>query len=768
MQKLKFHNPKEIEEHYSAQLLAGYRLPEEGKGSALNENKKSYCEYFTKQYSRFKQDMTEAYSSGVFNRLILGHYTAWIDAWMHLTWKQVLAEKREVLAACEVNGQEQLRYYIGDLAQKHKKLNEIEQLVERLKHEKTFIDSGESVYYENYLTDIKQIISNTEAEILVLKEILPTIAKENYQESDLLAVLTIFSRGSYARGELTFSSDIDIGYCFQPQNVKKDLLRTGQELVKRFQELLSCLSINIASQYFESGENLNRFTHTNNLHTIPSILESRSILGNSELLTDLKKQFLAICPKEKTIRYLKTQIDRLERTPNDIFSIKMGYGGIRHLQLALWMVVVIFEVNASNTWEILLFLRENDWISSIDVQSAAQSLAFYLELRNFTELCRVSPHEKEKENSSVTKDRLDDKFCSDFLQLGRKFADIDAMDRYRMYSTVSVSKIAKSIIRLVDTQTIRKQLSGLCLIKQLGANRIIQFDNAKEKLAWNIQRSGVESLKRNDITGIQDGLTFFHNRANLFELFLYIAKTGSILSQTIRDNFSLLVPQLEKQESETNKSEYRAFIFHLFVSKRASTAIRQMVEIAAPPDVNGKIKTLLGIFLPPVNDMRFLLRNIAVHQYPLCVHSVKALEQLEYEIKRVAKSEPELWKFLNDNALFALKWATFFHDIGKIDPKADHEKFGPQLSGCLLKSLGWKRNSEVQEISRFLIRNHQSLVRYSQLAAFPDQGIIKLFEIALRDPGKVLLLYLINIADYKSVNNDHKRDTANLERFFKK
>ena len=727
-----------------------------------------YRRHFAEQFGRFKREMAEAYSSGQPHRLILSCHTAWINAWMRLTWKRVLAEREEILVECEKTGREQLRYHIGDMARKRTRRSEIERLVRQLKFEKRFVDSGESVYYENCLAEIERQIAETEEEIAILEEILPTIAKTDYRESDLLGVLTIFARGSYARGELTFASDVDIGYCLRMRDGRKDLLRTGQELIKRFQDLLSGLPIDLASQYFELDEDLSRFAQTNNLHTIPSILEARPILGNSRLLADLKSQFLAICPKEKMIRYLKTQCDRLRQTPHDTFFIKLGHGGIRHLQLALWMTTIIFGLKTSDTREILSFLRQNGWISSVDVQSAAQSLAFYLELRNFPELYRASRRGTAKNRPTMPKDLLNDAFCSVFIRSGRRFADIDRMDRYRMYAVASVAKTANAVFRLIDSQTVRKRLSRLYVTKQLGTNRIVRFDKTTEKLSWNFQRTRLEFDPKKPIAEGRDGSAFFLNRENLFELFLYIAETGSLLSRKIQDEFSLLVRRLDDLESETDRSEYREFLFRLLNCDYASTAIRQMFDIAAPPDAGGEVKTLLGVFLPPANGMRFLLRNVEVHQHPLCIHSVKALEQVEREIERTSESEPELWKFQNDNTLFALKWATLFHDIGKIDPNADHEKLGPKLSGRLLESLGWEKCSEVQEVSRFLIRNHQAVVRYSQLAAFPDQGIIKLFELAQRDPGRVFLLYLINIADYRSVNDEQKRNTANLERFFKK
>ena len=189
------------------------------------------------------------------------------------------------------------------------------------------------------------------------------------------------------------------------------------------------------------------------------------------------------------------------------------------------------------------------------------------------------------------------------------------------------------------------------------------------------------------------------------------------------------------------KKKIKTFIFELFTAKNASIAVAEMLDVCTPLTKDGSITTLLGLFLPEVNQMRLLLRNLQVHEYPLCIHSIKALEQVEIEMIDLENRESDWWSLINDNDIFALKWSVFFHDIGKINPYRNHEEFGPILSSEMLSRLGWKKNSEVMIISRLLIRNHQSVVRFGKLSTFLDLGILKFFELAQRDPRNVILLY---------------------------
>ena len=97
-------------------------------------------------------------------------------------------------------------------------------------------------------------------------------------------------------GELSFASDLDLGYCLDVPILNRGEVELYRELITRIEHLLNVASIETASQYFEINENLSRFTELDTIHTIPSILESRALLGSEMLFERLKKQFYDILP----------------------------------------------------------------------------------------------------------------------------------------------------------------------------------------------------------------------------------------------------------------------------------------------------------------------------------------------------------------------------------------------------------------------------------------------------------------------------------------
>jgi UTP:GlnB (protein PII) uridylyltransferase len=98
-----------------------------------------------------------------------------------------------------------------------------------------------------------------------------------------------------------------------------------------------------------------------------------------------------------------------------------------------------------------------------------------------------------------------------------------------------------------------------------------------------------------------------------------------------------------------------------------------MFEICEPIDEDNLPNTLIGCFIPETNKMRFLLRNLSVHQHTVCVHSLKALDQVQKELYKLKNDYPELHQYLEAKHIIALKWAVLFHDLGRNDPHADHE-----------------------------------------------------------------------------------------------
>lgn len=688
-----------------------------------------------------------------------------------------MAEQKMLMKDALKTGLQKKAYLEKTIPSKIEKHQDIANLLSDTKDQSVGMDPAEKSYYSNQLKDLQKEIEDLKQELELLKDLRNRTKVEEIPEEILLKHFSVFARGGYGRAELTFSSDVDLGYCLELQDAAGLVVLTIQELLRRMEDLFQETSLDFASQYFELGEDLSRFGRTDMLHTIPSILEGRCILGKTSVLRKLKAEFLRICPPEKAIRFLKKQMDALSIKGNDTLHIKEGYGGIRHLQYVLWMVLIVENTEISNTTDLLDYLVSKKWITFHDRQNLNIILEFYFDLRNFIGLYQFYTEELKRVDydgvltgRKIKKDFLDSTVTMAYLNLKKRFITVDYMDRFRLHAVGVVSSLAQSIVRDMLNHTVTEEFPGFSLVKHLGSNTIIDLlpVEKKPRSAWNI--SEVVERRKKTLEDIQKEIfkQLFVDIDNIFTLFLYIAKTGNKLSRVLLDGFSSIVEELYGQIDLAKHHQTRQFIFDLFIAENGSAAIRQMMDIRSAVSRDGHLMTLLGVFIPETNQMRFLLRNLDVHEFPLCIHSLKALEQVEKEIENSQKNESELWRFVSDKDIFSLKWSTLFHDIGKINPYRNHEKWGPIISTDMLKRLGWPEQDEVMEMVRFLIANHQSVVRFSQLSTYLDLGILKFFELAQRDPRKVLLLYLINLSDFKSVNSEMRGKAAHLESFFEK
>lgn len=732
---------------------------------SLTERKALYEAFFQAEYLDYRRKMAETIlvSESAFD--VVADHTAWMDAWIMFTWQFVYAEEETLMRELLKESDKKLLFLKGTIPDKQKKKEELAEFIHSANSKPLHMEVAERAYYKNSLSDLERELEEAEKELGILEEITPQIASIRADESRILEGLVIFARGGYGRGELTFTSDIDLGYCVDLDSISALEQQTARELIKRMEDLFQVLDLDFASQYLELKEDLSRFSQTAALHTVPSLLEGRSIIGNHSNLKQLKQQILTICPQEKMIRYLKKQLDELKLESNEAFDIKEGYGGVRHIQFSIWMVLIVVSHESGNSVDIFNFLKRNGWISPLDETRLNQALELYFDLRNFIGLYEFFSErlgnmgfENLVKRQTEGSNYLDDQSCMAYLKLKDRFTTVDFLDRFRLFSMHTVARLSQSIVGNILDRTITQRLPGFILFKHLGTNQITHFQPLTE--SPGDAESGVVSKGP-----LED---FFLHLPNLLELFKYIGKSGNQLSSNLSETLSALVPDLYQSVQLDQSDLLRQFIFDLFVTENGSVAIRQMIDIASPLSRKGNIRTLLGLFLPEVNQMRYLLRNTEVHEFPLCIHSLKALEQVEEEIDNVQKNEPELWRFISEKDIFALKWSVFFHDVGKINPYRNHEELGPVLSTQMLLRLGWEEDSGTLDLIRLLIEHHQSVVRFSRLSTYLDLGILKFFELAQRDPVKVLLLYLINICDYKSVNSEMKHRTAHLEQFFEK
>ena len=146
-------------------------------------------------------------------------------------------------------------------------------------------------YYRNIEADLTNEIEKQNERLKELKVQLPQISKSTLEREFLLNHFVIFARGGYGRAELSFASDKDLGYCLDTQQLNAAEAEICRQFIVHIEHLLRKAGIETAHQYFELNEDLSRFKDPSTIHTIPSILESRVLLGSKNLVNALKRRF---------------------------------------------------------------------------------------------------------------------------------------------------------------------------------------------------------------------------------------------------------------------------------------------------------------------------------------------------------------------------------------------------------------------------------------------------------------------------------------------
>ena len=721
----------------------------------LEKSKAAYANLFKKKHTAFCKKTAKLNLKSSNSWLIIIEYRIWMIEWIQFSWNNVVKEKPLIIENLLSNSGQQIKYLDTTIQRKANEKVQLESFLLAPDGQEIPLEPAEKEYYYKRLKDLEVELLGLKKQLEALVEIVPYLNEKHINQNELEKHLVIFSRGGFGRGELTFSSDIDLGYCVDLSKLDVFHAKILEELIGRMNDNFNMIPLEFSSQYFKLHEDLKRFQKLEALHTLPSILESSLIFGNKNILKVLRNQIRNVVPIEKMIRYLKRQRTELRLVSNHEFDIKKGYGGLRHLHYAFWTILILEERLGGGTEELLRLGEQKGWITRMDVECILSVLEFYFDLRNFMGL--YSFYIKELKHmgqfpvpdpDKIKLNYWDDTICLAYLKLKDRFLSVDFLDRHRLHAMHQVVKVSQKLFYGALDRTIKEKVSDFYIVKHLESLEILRLDVRNS--AVNNKNYPLKKLK---------------SYGKVLKLFEYISRTGNKLCSDLMQEISLIVEDIYLLP-EGEKAEIKDLLTVIFTNEFSSVALEQMFEISAPISRDGKIKTLLGKFIPEVNEMRFVIRNINVHQYPMCIHSLKALRQMETEIQILSKKEPELWAFANKEDIFALKWSILFHDIGKIDLYKPHEEFGPVLSNKILIRLGWEEGSPVLDKIRLLVRHHQSVVRFSRLSRYFDHSMIQFIELAERDPRKLMMLYLVNLSDLKSVNEEIRSKTGPLEELF--
>jgi len=221
----------------------------------------------------------------------------------------------------------------------------------------------------------------------------------------------------------------------------------------------------------------------------------------------------------------------------------------------------------------------------------------------------------------------------------------------------------------------------------------------------------------------------------LMEVFRQTVKHRATLSVELRNRLRHFVSHLGKME---------------FRSQPVGDACRDM--LMSPEPVGQTIQMmhetrLLERLIPQFHQLNCKVEYDSYHEYTIDQHILLTLQTADEMASDPDVKIRQLYRSLKRRYL--LRLVLLLHDIGK-SQDGNHEQSGAIMAEDICERLGFRE--EESERVRFLVQHHLDM-SYFSLQREPEDHNIEQFALALGDLEMLDMLYLVTIADIRSVGH---------------
>lgn len=659
---------------------------------------------------------------------ILFRHSTLLDALHRFALNVAMGELPLLVRKKMLENEKELERKREQIPQKETQLVHLNQQLESMAAEEGE-DSSQREYYAGLANALETSLSNQRENLVQLETLALELAAWKGDRALAEERLTVFARGGYGRAEMSFCSDVDTGYCLDNRGLSDGQVSVFQELVVRVDEVLEHSGVRTVHQYFEIAEDLSRFSETEALHTFPAVLEARCVAGNIEVLDELKARFKALLPFEKVARQKSEEFDQQHEGNLTIMNLKEDFGGLRSIQIPLWLLGMTFKASNFMTMDLLQLARRKELLSMWEVSRLLQALEFLYELRNFVGMAESHYYDREARESGfyvpdIQPNTIDDHLVRLYLFRRHRFSSLDDFDRFRLRLVMEMRRISRKLMQRVLDQTLSQKLAGLRVAVHLGERTIRSIHSVNQ-------------------AGSADMRALFQDSASLLSLFSYMAQTNYDLSNDLKDGLAGVVTTFTLPVGETDLHRQAYLFSQLMEGRFAHRALSAMFEISDP--LTPGMPTLIGRYIPACDEMVCLLRTYDSRALPLHSHSLASLAQGQSALEELQQHYPDLHALLEEGDVLALKWALFLHDIARVEYSDAAPARSAEQAVEVLNLLGYT-DSLLEEKVRLLISHHRTLAELSRMATYMDQAMAQYYEVANHTLSNVVLLFLTNLA----------------------
>lgn len=510
--------------------------------------------------------------------------------------------------------------------------------------------------------------------------------------------------GGFGRGELSFSSDLDLLFLHQNK-----LPQTFQEIIKEF-------TYGLWDAGFEVGHTTASVSSVKRLiqedfTILTNYLEARFISGDREFFDEWRASFLKSFGAQSRRRFFENLVQfregRILQYGDSSYllepHVKEGVGGLRDVHAMRWAGWVYLQDVSFDA------LIRQDWITPQEKLWVEQAYDFLWRVR--LQLHQVTGRRQDQLLFPEQEQLASRLGCMD----GAQGSAVEAFMRLYYRHTARIRRTASFFLeRLQEAQKrfpklpFRKRiLPGPFLLE----GRHLHFLEPEwvKKDPRLLMRFFWQAAKSN---------AHFHHQAG----------------QVIRENLKFFSDSVRK-DPETVKQ----FFDVLLDPKNAFRILNVMLETA-----------FLDAFIPEFSPVRYRVQHDVYHLYTVDEHLLRTVRELH----RMELGEDEDILHLELKDIFVqlknrrvLYLAALIHDVGKGQGK-NHAIRGAGMAGAIAERLQF--TAEEADLLRFLIEYHLILPETALKRDLMDEKPIAYCAVEIADRERLRLLHLLSIADSRA------------------
>ena len=528
----------------------------------------------------------------------------------------------------------------------------------------------------------------------------------------------VVALGGYGRYEMAPHSDVDVMVLFDNEQTKLANAETAQ----RFLHSLWNLGFDVGHSVRTIKDCLNLYQ--TDVDVWASVLESRYVCGNAEVMTKYTDAFLATIQKKQDLKFISSVISGVdERHKKYEHSVKLlepnlknSAGGVRDLHSLVWIyrskdvkyfTTHPFRTNRSGCVSLFDQLANDGIIGAVEREEYERAFDAILRIRN-----ELHYH------SNAQQDILE---FSKQLEIARALG-------YRLATPVESVE-----------HCMREYYLNARKIYGINKRLINQFRGTVSSSIWSKMRD----QNVDDLYAINNGQLIvrstakdFLSHAGIVRAFKLCGDNGAILSPALQSSFTTFLRT--EQLSSQNVYHVGKEFLNILRSPENVGAILQMMN---DTDVLGRI-------IPEWGDLVAFFQHSMYHYYTTDAHTLIALEHAE-TLWKSNSILGETFRNLQHRDLFYL--AILFHDIAKPLGIAEHEIRGVEVWKRVQQRFGFI--DEHDDVA-FLIRHHLIMEQVAFRRNTNDAATIDEFARNFSRPEQLDMLFVLTYCDLSAVNKN--------------